>query len=120
MDAGISVRAPVGVVPTDSARPVVVAAPAAPTELAQAKTVAPVTETAPIRNDPIAAAEATMRQVVLDPQTREVVFRVIDAKSRQVVRQVPEEALLRLRAYTRAAEKGKNPADVLVQADVTA
>jgi hypothetical protein len=36
------------------------------------------------------------------------------------VRQVPEEALLRLRAYTRAAEKGKNPADVLVQADVTA
>lgn len=41
-------------------------------------------------------------QVLLDPQSREVIFRMIDVRTRRVVEQVPDQALLRLRAYTNA------------------
>ena len=58
------------------------------------------------------------RDVVLDPQTREVIYKVIDNRSRQVVRQVPEEALLRMRAYTRAIARGESPSRA--QADIEA
>ncbi|NJL08053.1 MAG: hypothetical protein HC900_07145 [Methylacidiphilales bacterium] len=41
-------------------------------------------------------------QVLLDPQSREVIFRMIDVRTRRVVEQVPDQAILRLRAYTNA------------------
>ncbi|WP_146604400.1 flagellar protein FlaG [Rhodoplanes roseus] len=63
-------------------------------------------------------ADQTTRVVVLNPETREVIFRVIDSRSRQVLRQVPDEALLRMRAYNKALEEGKSPADVLTHADM--
>jgi uncharacterized FlaG/YvyC family protein len=46
---------------------------------------------------------------VLDPHSREVIFRVRDERSGRVVRQVPDEALLRLRAYQRAIAEGEAP-----------
>ena len=39
--------------------------------------------------------------------TQDLIFRVVDVRSRQVVRQVPDEALLRMRAYSRALAQGK-------------
>jgi flagellar protein FlaG len=38
---------------------------------------------------------------VLDPQARELVLRAVDPRTGRVLRQIPEEALLKLRAYLR-------------------
>ncbi|WP_157223558.1 flagellar protein FlaG [Rhodovulum sp. PH10] len=80
----------------------------------------PPAQSQPAQNQALHAQENTTRQVVLDPQTREVVFRVIDSKSRQVLRQIPEEALLRMRAYNRALQDGTSPAEVMSRADLRA
>ncbi len=54
----------------------------------------------------------TLRKTDIDWQTNELVFRVIDSRNGQVVRQSPEEALLRLRAYAKQVlaqtEHGQN------------
>ena len=41
------------------------------------------------------------RNITIDPKTREVLFQSIDQRTGEVVRQVPEEGLLKLRAYAR-------------------
>lgn len=137
MDTSLTIRpqsiAPMG----DHARPVAVEAPAVPTVLPEHQTVAALgaskqTSTdpdlgqngnPPSQEQPLAAqlrqaADQTTRVVVLNPETREVIFRVIDSRSRQVLRQVPDEALLRMRAYNKALEEGKSAADVLTHADL--
>ena len=48
---------------------------------------------------------------MLDAHSREVIYQVLDADSGRVVRQVPDEALLRLRAYVRAVAQGQRPAE---------
>lgn len=58
-----------------------------------------------------AAAQQSRREFSFDAQTREVIFRVIDVRTEQVERQVPDAALLRMRAYTRAMAEGKSPLD---------
>jgi hypothetical protein len=45
--------------------------------------------------------EQMRRELVIYTETREVIFRVVDVRSGQVDRQVPDQALLRLRAYNR-------------------
>jgi len=94
MDTGITVRPGASVVLADHAAAPAAAPQPTSTELPPAKTVTPVSA----RND----LPATTRDVVIDPATREVIFRILDARSRQVLRQVPDEALLRVRAYARA------------------
>lgn len=83
------------------------------TELAPSQSVTASAESAASRNDRAAAAlhAPTSREFVLDAQSREMIFRVVDVRSGRVVRQVPEEALLRLRAYNRAIESGAHPAE---------
>jgi uncharacterized FlaG/YvyC family protein len=61
-----------------------------------------------------AAIDAAVRDMIkrrleIDPKTREVVFQVVDEATGDVVRQIPEEMLLKLRAYARemrAADAG--------------
>jgi flagellar protein FlaG len=53
-----------------------------------------------------ASVDAAMRQVIerhvtVDPRTRQLVFQAVSRETGIVVRQVPDEALLRLRAYMR-------------------
>ena len=45
------------------------------------------------------ASAAVSNQVVIDRDARAVVYQVIDTKTSQVVKQFPEEAVLRRRAY---------------------
>jgi hypothetical protein len=75
------------------------------TELGAAKSVvASGTSTAPAAYDPALAHPAepeTDRGVIVDPQTREVIFREISKRSGEVVSQVPGDAMLRLMAYYR-------------------
>ena len=98
--------------PSAGAPPVVDRVPSAPvaqavaTELSAGKSVTAVEPVQPVRND-ASESENYQHTVVLDPATQDLIFRVVDVRSRQVVRQVPDEALLRMRAYSRALAQGK-------------
>lgn len=64
-----------------------------------------------------ALREVVERNIVVDPRTRELVFQTVSKETGEVVRQIPDEAMLRLRAYVRemreAEEKGRGGSDVL-------
>ena len=53
--------------------------------------------------------DARRRQTVMDWSTNQPVFRVVDERSGQVISQMPDQALLRLRAYA----KQQNMADTV-------
>jgi len=118
MDAGMAIR-PAASVASTHAQPAVAVVPAAPTELPAAKTVPPVVSSAPARNEPRRAeivTDSTTHDAIIDPQTREIVYRILDARTRQVLHQVPDQALLRMQAYARAQvaralAAGENPVD---------
>ena len=57
---------------------------------------------------------------VIDPQSREVIYRAIDVQSRRVVRQTPQEAALKLKAYVWALARGEAPNEAEAQADLQA
>jgi hypothetical protein len=115
MDTGVTIR-PNANVAVQSYAPATVASPdpATTTDLPAAKAVTATSATTQTRND----TPATTHEVLIDPATREVIYRVIDVRSRQVVRQVPDEALLRTRAYAQAIAKGDTPVQALNQADL--
>jgi hypothetical protein len=100
------------IAPSAGAPPVVDRVPSAPvaqavaTDLSPAKSVTAIEPVQSARND-ASASENFQHTVLLDPATQDLIFRVIDVRSRQVVRQVPDEALLRMRAYSRALAQGK-------------
>ena len=84
------------------------------TELAPSQSVTASAASVAARNDgqkSVALQAQTTREIVLDPHSREVIYRVRDERSGRVVRQVPDEALLRLRAYQRAIADGAAPAE---------
>jgi uncharacterized FlaG/YvyC family protein len=56
--------------------------------------------------------ETISRRIVLEPKTREVLFQTVNEETGEVVRQVPDEALLRLRAYAREMRAKDSGADV--------
>ena len=107
-----------------SAPPVVDRVPSAPvaqavaTELSPAKSVTAVETAQPVRNDAAPSSENYQHTVILDPATQDLIFRVVDVRSRQVVRQVPDEALLRMRAYSRAIAQGKGMNEALSAANL--
>jgi flagellar protein FlaG len=93
------------------------------TQLAPSQSVTAVAETQTARQNPVAAALAratTERDLIIDAQSREVIYRVISAQTGRVVRQVPDEAILRLRAYSRALASGANPSAAEAEVDVEA
>ena len=115
MDAGMAVR-PMVSVASAHAQPAVAIAPTAPTVLPATQVVAPVAHNAAARNEPRRAAvsDHTTHDAIIDPETREVVYRVLDAHTRQVIHQIPDQAMLRMQAYARAEAAramadGENP-----------
>jgi hypothetical protein len=80
------------------------------TELAQA--VSPIEASDPARLDPLrtALAQTETQDVILDAQSREVIFRATEW-SRRVTRQVPETAARRLKAYARPTSPSHAGAD---------
>jgi uncharacterized FlaG/YvyC family protein len=121
MNAGIAIKPATGVAVTDYTRPASVPVQeAVATDLSPDHSITVSPATADTRQDNTAAASSqpssSLRQAnqdnlsrgyTIDQQTREVVFRVIDTRTRQVVRQVPDEALLRMRAYAAAVARGQ-------------
>ena len=63
---------------------------------------------------------AVANQVVIDRDARAVVYQVIDTKTSQVVKQYPEEAVLRRRAYFHTLDLTKDAPQRLAATDRTA
>jgi uncharacterized FlaG/YvyC family protein len=84
------------------------------TELPASQSVAAVdsarasTDFAPVRVSISSASASVANQVVFDRDARAVVYQVIDTKTSQVVKQFPEEAVLRRRAYFHALDLSKD------------
>ena len=92
---------------TDNRAPATVGAhvPAARTELPAAQAVNPTSNIPAARNDarkPNQSTPSTSHDTIIDPQTKAVVFRSLDATTGAVIEQVPAQALLRQRAYVDA------------------
>jgi hypothetical protein len=102
MDAGLSTKPPATNVLQTS---VVQSAAAQVQHAVESGLYAAKSAAAPQRDD---APRAENPFVVIDPQSREVIFRVIDVRSRQVLLQVPDEALPRLSAYARTIADGSS------------
>jgi uncharacterized FlaG/YvyC family protein len=95
-------------------------AQAVQTDLSGAKAVTATNTAGTARNDLQRNPDDLQHVVSIDPATREVIFRIIDVRSRQVIRQVPEQALLRMQAYNRALNSGKSSAEALATANFEA
>ena len=70
------------------------------TDLPPSQIVTAATSAANVRND---TGQAHLPSVILDAQSREIIDRSTSVPSRRVVRQMPEIAARRLKAYTRSA-----------------
>jgi hypothetical protein len=56
--------------------------------------------------------------IILDAQSREVVFRTADVRARGLVRQVPETAARRLKAYARTANENTEQTGTLADTEL--
>lgn len=124
MDAGVTIKPPSSAVASDYVRPAAVAAQgAATTDLPNSQAVTPGASAGATQNsNPQLPAESSAayftHDIILDPQTREVIYRVIDTRTQQVIQQVPDQALLRNRAYSKAMQNGATPFEAQTQADL--
>jgi len=98
---------------------------AVPTVLPASQSVPAVDSSARAGNDAAAVRisisnPAVANQVVIDRDTRAVVYQVVDTRTSQVVKQFPEEAVLRRRAYFHALDLTKDAPQRLNATDRTA
>lgn len=75
------------------------------TQLPAEKTVTAADTVVKVRSDANAQNDAVSRQVSIDRAAAQVVYKVVDSRTSLVIRQFPDEALLRSRAYGRALEE---------------
>lgn len=108
MAADFSIR-PIGAsVATPAAGPAPEAAKnAVPTQLPPEKAVSAPDPSQRAGSDPQSRDDLLSSQIVIDRKANEVVYRVVDNRTALVVRQFPDEARLRARAYLRAQDLAK-------------
>ena len=78
---------------------------AVPAQLPAAQSVNVTDSVQTASNDELAARDRMARQVVFDRDAAEMIYQVIDSKTEAVVRQVPEEAIIRRRIYFRQLDR---------------
>jgi hypothetical protein len=69
------------------------------TELPPSQTVTAAEPAPAVRYDSNVVTRSLSNQVVIDREAAAVVYQVVDSRTSQVVKQFPEEAVLRRRAY---------------------
>lgn len=116
MDAGLPIRPLATATQAGVARPESVPVrQATPTELAPGQSVAasePGQRLAQDRASGTGFANAAVdREVIVDSEAREVIFRMIDTRTGVVKTQVPAEAMLRLRRYAEDIAAGLSLAE---------
>jgi hypothetical protein len=131
MGAGLTISPVSAVVASDFARP---AADAAHGAQGPATTAAPVpsaTDTNATAHAPevphaapaggaafIPTTSALTQKFTLDLHSREEIYQLVDARTQQVIQQVPDQALLATRAYSNAIQNGATVLEAEVQADI--
>jgi hypothetical protein len=85
-------------------------AQAVATELPAAIAVTAANSAGPTVNNAPGSPDPYEYEVLVDPATHEAIYRTVDERSRQVVRQAPDQALLRMRAYARTLAEGATAA----------
>jgi hypothetical protein len=83
------------------------------TELPPRQSVAAADAAPPVRNDPQNAGGHTSNNVILDRDAASVVYQVVDNRTSLVVKQFPDQGVLRRRAYARALEQAREDAYAL-------
>ncbi len=108
MSTDFSIR-PVGApVPPPVVRPQPdAAANAVQTELPSPQTTTAVDSSGPAGNNLQAPADQFSHDIIIDRAAAEIVFRVVDERTSQVISQYPDEARLRARAYLRSLDEAK-------------
>jgi len=66
-----------------------------------------------VRNDTQNAGGHTSNNVILDREAASVVYQVVDNRTSLVVRQFPDQGVLRRRAYARALEQAREDVHAL-------
>ncbi|MBS0531393.1 MAG: hypothetical protein JSS22_18690 [Proteobacteria bacterium] len=85
------------------------------TQLPPSQTVTAAASSAAVRNDAPSSGDTLSRQAYVDSDAASIVYQVVDNRTSLVVKQFPDEAMLRRRAYFRALdlvkiERGQTPA----------
>jgi hypothetical protein len=78
------------------------------TELPPGVTVTATDAAVAVRYNSDVVSSSKSNQVVIDRAAASIVYQVIDNRTSQVIKQFPEEAVLRRRAYFRALELAKD------------
>ena len=78
------------------------------TELAPSSTVTAADAGGAVRYDSNVVSRSMSNQVTIDRAAASIVFQVVDTRTAQVIKQFPEEAVLRRRAYFRSLELAKD------------
>lgn len=120
MDSGVSVRASGATPPTVVRTDPPAQKESTRTELSSAKAVTAAQNSEKTRNDARALQEQQKRvdsyknsldkNIELDPESHEVITKFRDPDSGHVVKQIPEEATLKLQAYVRQLVNEKHEA----------
>jgi hypothetical protein len=121
MGAGLTITPVSGVFASDYARPAADAAPAATaTAVADAGAARPAADTnATVHEAPAPViARSLTQKFTTDPQTRELIYQLVDELTQQVIQQVPDQALLASRAYSNAIHNGATPLEAEIQASI--
>src|SRR5262245_1681465 len=108
MSADFSIK-PVGApVATPIVQPISEAAEqAVATELPPSRTVTAADAGPVVRHDSNVVSRSLSNQVVIDREAASIVYQVVDNRTSQVVKQFPEEAVLRRRAYFNTLDLNK-------------
>jgi hypothetical protein len=77
------------------------------TQLPPSQSVTAADVSARVRNDPQTSGDTLSRQAYIDTDAASIVYQVVDNRTSLVVKQVPDEAMLRRRAYLRALDLAK-------------
>lgn len=77
------------------------------TQLPPSQTVTAADVNARIRNQPQASNDTVSHQVIVDRDAASMVYQVVDNRTSLVVKQFPDEAMLRRRAYFRTLDMVK-------------
>ena len=87
------------------------------TVLPPSQSVTAVEAKARVRADTNVASASLSNQVVIDRAAASIVYQVVDARTSLVVKQFPEEAVLRRRAYFNALDLNKSAPTRLLATD---
>jgi len=94
---------------------------AAPTILAPSQSVMASADVSAVRNEmprPQSVQPSTTHDIVVDPASREILYRIVDVRSGQILQQIPDQLFIHRKVYAKAMESGKSALEAAAKADL--